>query len=188
MTDQANDDLRDILKCVTAGDHDAFQIVVRRFERLLWSVCWSAGLSCDDAEDVAQVVWIRFLENATSIREPERLAGWLATTAHRQCLKHLQQRARTTPTDKVPELNISTDASDDLVKSHIHTEIRHALTRASERCRLLLALLLHEPPLEYAEISTTLNMPVGSIGPTRQRCLDRLRRDPGVLALWEGTT
>ena len=178
----------ELVTAVRLGDQQAWQRLVDRFSSLVGSVCRRFALQPHDREDVAAGVWLRLLEHIHRLREPAALPGWIATTTRNECLALLRAKARTMPTDWV----IEPDALDEAPEAGLVAELRrHALREAwsvlSERCRELLGMLFADPPLSYDEISTRLGMRMGTIGPTRIRCLDRLRRDP-ALAAWGGAT
>ncbi len=167
------------------GDANAWNQLVDRFAPLVWSVCRRHRLSDADAEDVCATVWLRLVERLDSIRTPEALPGWLATTTARECLTVLRQRKRQVPVDAGdfdrpaggPELSAGLVADEEL------SALRLAFAELPERCRRLLALLFRDPPPAYAAVSASMDMPMGAIGPTRQRCLDRLRRSPFVIGV-----
>ena len=180
------EELVELVGRVAAGDKEAFDLIVRQFERLLWSIAWSCGLSRDDAEDSIQVVWMKFLQHVSSIRERGNVAGWLSVTARRECIAASKRLRRMVPTatDRLLDRRVhSIEDPDRLVDRESAGVVRGAFERLDVRCRSLLALLLSDPPIGYADISKSLALPVGSIGPTRSRCLERLRRDPALVAL-----
>jgi RNA polymerase sigma factor (sigma-70 family) len=169
-----------------AGDQGAWDRIVERFSPLVWSVCRRHGLSGVDAEDVTASVWLRLIERLGSIREPAALAGWIATTSRRECLRVLRAASRQVPTedDAFPdEAGADTDGS--LLEQERHIALRLAFAGLSERCRRLLSMLFDEPTTPYADIAATLGIAIGGIGPTRMRCLDRLRDDPHLVALMD---
>jgi len=135
---------------------------------------------CDaDRADVVQTTWLRLAENIGRLREPGRLGGWLATTARRECLRSLRASARELPDAEPPQ---SVDASTPPVDSAVIAAERaralvSALRRLPDRDQTLLRMLIAEPEPSYREIGLELDMPVGSIGPTRGRALARLRRE-----------
>jgi RNA polymerase sigma factor (sigma-70 family) len=169
-----------------AGDQDAWDRIVKRFSPLVWSVCRRYSISGVDAEDVAASVWLRLVERLGTIREPAALAGWIATTTRRECLQALRAASRQVPTenDVFPD-EAGADTDEWLLKQERHIVLRLAFVELSERCRRLLAILFDDPATPYADIATTLGIAIGGIGPTRMRCLDRLRRSPQVVALMD---
>ena len=169
------------------GNQAAWNAIVDRYAALVWSVCLRFRLSEADAADVVQTVWLRTVERLSTLREPAALPGWLATTTRRECLKvagavrgaqPLGELAGTLPADE------ETTAPDvELLAAERRAMVREAFAQLPEHCRKLLALLVSEDSASYAQISSRLGMPVGSIGPTRSRCLDKLRACPAV-ARW----
>lgn len=167
-----------------AGDADAWDGIVRRYADLIWAICRRFGLAGGDADDVAAAVWLRLVERLGTIREPAALPGWIATTARRECLQARRSAARTLPLE-LERYPAGTDPVSDewLLAEERRHALRVAFAELPERCRRLLALLFREPPMPYVEIGETLQMKVPSIGPTRMRCLDRLRGSPVLAAL-----
>lgn len=172
----------DLVVRARQGDKAAWDTIVERYAPLVWSVCRRHRLSGADAEDVGASVWLRLVENLAGIREPAALPGWLATTTRRECLQLLNTKNRQVP---VEDLDIGTDtepASDaGLLIEERRDALRQAFAGLQERCQRLLSMLFAEPPVPYAEISATLGMAIGAIGPNRKRCLDRLRESPALL-------
>jgi RNA polymerase sigma factor (sigma-70 family) len=172
------------------GDEGAWYEIIERYAPLLWSICTRFQLSHHDRDDVAQTVWMLLVEQLGKLREPAALAGWLAVTTQRECLRVV------TAARKSERLGTRLDdamqfVDDAVIEQEMLTAERNACLRAafaelSPQCQRLLAILLSDPPLSYAEISETLGIPVGSIGPQRGRCLGRLRRSPALIALVEG--
>ncbi|MPZ87080.1 MAG: sigma-70 family RNA polymerase sigma factor [Nitriliruptorales bacterium] len=168
-----------LLRTAVQGDQHAWDQVVLRFSGLVRAITRAHRLSPADAADVAQTTWLRLVEHAERIRDPEHVDAWLATTARRECLRVIRGAGRQVPTaeahlerpapsDTGPEAQVLTADRD--------RALRTSLTLLSDRCQLLLRMLMAEPPLSYEEVSAALSMPIGSIGPTRARCLERLRR------------
>ncbi len=169
------------------GDQQAWDLIVERFAPLVWSVCVRHRLFGSDADDVGATVWLRLVERLGTIREPAALAGWIATTARNECLHALHRRKRQIPVDTELFPDEEVPAVDEwLLTQERHIALRAAFHNLSERCRNLLLHLFTEPPIGYTEISATLGIPVGTIGPTRMRCLERLRRSPELQAGEDG--
>lgn len=180
-------DLNDaeLIEACRRGDAGAWERMVLRFERLIYTVPRRAGLSADDAADVFQIVFQRLHEHLDAISRPERVQAWLVTTARRETLRLLGERRRTAPLG-VPaagEDEPSIDPADpdplpeqlleELQQNH---RVRVALQHLADPCRTLLGLLYgDDDPPPYADIAARLGVPVGSIGPTRARCLAKLR-------------
>jgi RNA polymerase sigma factor (sigma-70 family) len=175
-----NDDVARLVKRANDGDASAWDEIVEQFAGLVWSVVRAHGLFDADAHDVFQTVWLRCVEHLRRLRDPERLAGWLATTTRHECFRVTRMARRAQPMAEVPADADEAAGEDRLVERlsvvDEQTAFRRALGLLPEQCRVLLRLLLADPPLSYDEISDALGIPRGSIGPTRQRCLDRVRR------------
>jgi RNA polymerase sigma factor (sigma-70 family) len=161
-----------------SGDPRAWDELVDRFAPLVWSIARAYRLSDADAEDVFQGTWLLLLEHVDRLTQPGRLAGWLATTARREALRVARSNPRTLPIDEerlalVAEVD---DTADDLSTRERDAAVRQALATLPARDQLLVTLLVAEPRTSYEQISQVLGMPIGSISPTRSRCLERLRR------------
>ena len=173
-------DLATLLRAASEGDQEAWNAITDRFTSLLWSVARSYRLGSDDAEDVVQNTWLRLLENLTKIDNPEALPGWLATTARREALGILRRRGRTVLT-RDEDLGVdladpaSTELDSALLEDERDVELWASFAKLPERCQQLLRVLMAVDRPVYAEVSAAFDMPIGSIGPTRMRCLARLR-------------
>jgi RNA polymerase sigma factor (sigma-70 family) len=167
------------------GDARAWNDLVERYAPLVWAICRRYGLGGADAEDVAACVWLRLVERLDTIREPAALPGWLATTVRRECLALLRSRRRQVLVGDESGLDTVDDPAFEelLVTQERHIALRAAFDNLPEHCRRLLSLLFDDPPAPYAEISSSTGTPVGAIGPTRRRCLDKLRSDPVLAAV-----
>jgi RNA polymerase sigma factor (sigma-70 family) len=147
----------------------------------VWSVTRALGLGRADAADVFQTTWLRLVEHLGRLREPERLGGWLAVTARHEAFRTLRRAGRVLPTDDEQAFDRTADADADgaadagLLAAERDRELWTAFARVPARCQALLRMLVADPPVPYQQIGEVLDMPVGSIGPTRARCLDRLR-------------
>lgn len=174
-----DDRITGLVTAAAAGDQGAWDQLIERFTPLAWWVARAHGLRGDEAADVVQTTWLRLLENLDRIRRPRSLGAWLATTTRRECLRVHRARQREVPTDTYPETRTHQlrEASPEVVvlaKSH-HELLEQQLAELSPRCQRLLGLLLADPPANYQQVSARLGMPIGSIGPTRARCLNCLR-------------
>ena len=171
-------DVAEQLARAAAGSQDAWDAIVRRFERLVWAVARSYRLDPSDAADVVQTTWLRLVENLTRIQEPERLGAWLATTARREALR-LARRAGREQLEADDSLAALPDATAGVEESLLSSErdaiVLRAVRRLDERCQRLLRVLSASPPPRYDTVAEALGMPIGSSGPTRGRCLQRLR-------------
>jgi RNA polymerase sigma factor (sigma-70 family) len=161
------------------GDADAWNALVEEFLPLVHGVVRRFSLSAADAADVNQTVWLRLVEHLEDLRDPRALPGWLATTAHREALRLAQASRRTTSVDpQGPALDTEpdeTDVAELLLRDEVRRVVRAGLAELPVQRRRLLELLMADPPVPYDEISRTLGIPVGSIGPTRARSLKQLR-------------
>jgi RNA polymerase sigma factor (sigma-70 family) len=164
------------------GDEGAWDEIVDRYAPLVWSICARYRLSAADIEDVGQTIWVGLVKQLGKLREPAALPGWLSTTTRRECVRLLKESKRYEPFGAEPEDSLlAAEADPELVEEEVlkaerHARLRAALAELPEESRRLLTLLVSDPPLTYAEIGARLGIPPGSIGPTRGRCLDRLRR------------
>lgn len=160
------------------GDQRAFDWLVECYGGLVWSVIRSHRLSDADAHDVFQTTWLRLVEHLDRIREPRAVGGWLASTSRHESLRLLRHadRARPAPDEQFDQLEAAGGAVDtELIADERDAQLWAALNELGERCRTLLRVLMADPPLSYEEVSQILEMPIGSIGPTRGRCLGQLR-------------
>lgn len=172
-----------LLARAAQGDQRAWNALVDEHSRLLWSVARSFRLDAADANDVVQTTWLRLLEHLDRIEDPSRLVGWLVTTARREAMRVLRRSGRERPVvedtvldrpDEGPPVDFR------LLQDERNRALWDAFSRLNEKCRQLLRVAVTHPQA-YDEISEALGMPIGSIGPTRRRCLTQLR------ALLEGT-
>ena len=170
------------------GDELAWDTLVERYAPLIWSLCRRYQLDGADAGDVGQSVWLRLVDQLDKIRDPAALPGWLATTTRRECdrILHTAQVPRATKHALDAE-NIPVDQAEtieqELLAAERHAALHEAVAQLPPRCQQLIALLIKDPPVPYADISARLGIPVGSIGPNRRRCLDKLRHHPAIAAL-----
>lgn len=168
-----------LVSSAAAGDQRAWNSLVQQFGGMVWAVARAHRLRDADAADVSQATWLRLLENLGRLKDPARVGAWLATTARRECLRVLREsERRLLYGDDAPEHESPDMPPDSAV---LLSERDDALRRSFDRLRpsdqALLRLLMADPRPPYEEISAALEMPIGSIGPTRQRALERLRRE-----------
>jgi RNA polymerase sigma factor (sigma-70 family) len=177
--------LGSLVRAAVAGDERAFASLVARFDRQLRAVARSYRLSGWDVDDVIQCTWIQLMEHGAKLREPAAVSGWLVTTTRRYCLRMLQSGVRELlsedPTASERGYDGGLDA--DMITAERRAALDASLSRLPDRQRDLMTLLLDEPELSYEDVGRRLGLPVGSIGPTRQRSLSRLRRDSRLRAL-----
>jgi RNA polymerase sigma factor (sigma-70 family) len=168
-----------LLDAARAGDSASWDQLVDRFSGLLWATARAHRLSATDAADVVQTTWLRLVENLDRIQDAERLGGWLATTARRECLLVVKRSRREPPVptddvfDQLPDQRDGLDAG--LLRAERDATLWRLFEDLPDRCRRLLRVLVADPPPAYADIAAALDIPIGSIGPTRQRCLSQLR-------------
>jgi RNA polymerase sigma factor (sigma-70 family) len=172
-------DVAELVRRAAAGDHQAWEGLVDQFGRLIWSITVEFKLVESDAADVVQTTWLRLLEHIDRLDHPARVGAWLATTARHECLRSLAARKRIVlmhDDSVLAEGEAPGPAIDErLLADERAQAVREALSHLPWRWQRLLQLLMSDPPASYAEISDELGLPVGSIGPTRGRCLERLR-------------
>ncbi len=173
------------------GDQRCWYGLVERYAPLVWAVCRRFGLSDADAHDAGQTVWLRLVEHLPQLREPAALPGWLVTTTRRECLRVLRGARDSAGRLQPDEAAIAADAESTAVDRWVIAEERAAALRVGfaqlpRHCQELLSLLMADPVVPYAEISAKLDMPIGSIGPKRARCLQDLRRRPVIQRLIDG--
>jgi RNA polymerase sigma factor (sigma-70 family) len=161
------------------GDERAWGEIVEEFDGMLRAIARRHRLCPAASADVVQTTWLRLAENVARLRDPGRLGGWLATTARRECLRTLCASARELPDPQPPEIVDSGTPPIDgaLIEAERDAAVRSALQRLPDRDRTLLRMLVAESPPSYQKIGLELDMPIGSIGPTRGRALKRLRRE-----------
>ena len=182
----SDDTVVDDLARAAQGEQAAWDRLVDRYGGLVWSVARSYRLTADDAADVSQTTWLRLVEHLGRLREPERLSAWLVTTAKRECLRVIRSRsrdrvldlesmARTTPDEPPPETH--------LIALERSALLMAGMGRLGDACQRLLRVLMASPPPSYELVSEALDMPIGSIGPTRARCLGQLRKHLAELGI-----
>ncbi|MDQ1535476.1 MAG: hypothetical protein QOF28_3237 [Actinomycetota bacterium] len=174
----------DLVRAAGAGDFDAWNELVNRFAGMVWTVARRHRLNAADAADVSQTTWLRLVEHLNRIEHPERVGGWLATTARRESLRVLRLAERQVPAEPDSFLDLTlgdTESAEDIItNAERDKELWQLFSQLPTRCQLILQLLGGDEPMSYAELAEVLDMPVGSVGPTRARCLEHLRR-------WAGT-
>jgi RNA polymerase sigma factor (sigma-70 family) len=161
------------------GDKQAWERLVDQYHRLIWSITGEFRLVESDADDVAQTTWLRLLEHIDRLEYPDRVSSWLAVTARHECLRSLARHKKVMLRQDHDELDTADmhapDVDERLLADERAQVVREAMSSLPSRWQQLLEMLMADPPASYAEISDQLGLPVGSIGPTRGRCLARLR-------------
>jgi len=178
----------DLVTRARNGDKQAWDALVERYAPLIWSICRRHRLADVDADDVAQGVWLQLVDQLDKVRDSAALPGWLATTTRRECVRVLRAVCGPHAAGYALDAETIPDDQAQMVEQQVlmaerHVALREAFTHLPPCDQQLIALLIQDPPVPYAEISARLGIPVGSIGPTRGRCLDRLRRYPAIAAL-----
>jgi RNA polymerase sigma factor (sigma-70 family) len=181
-TEQRNGqfDAAELVPRAASGDRSAWERLVDQYSRLIWAMTRDFRLPESDAADVVQATWLRLLEHIDRIEHPDRIGSWLATTARHECLRHLAagKRVMLVHDDHAAlsdAVSHQPEIDERLLADERARQVRDAMTSLPSRWQQLLELLMADPPASYAEISDQLGLPVGSIGPTRGRCLERLR-------------
>ena len=168
-----------LVRAAAAGDSRAWDALVSRYVALLWSIAYRHGLNENDAADVVQNTWLRLFEHIDDVREPARVGSWLATTAQRESLRIVAQHQRTVPSDDEATFDgadrLQAPLDEGLLARELAGEAQAALDTLPPTWRALVLALTQDPPLSYEEIVADLGVPIGSIGPTRGRCVRRLR-------------
>ncbi|HWB71197.1 MAG TPA: sigma-70 family RNA polymerase sigma factor [Egibacteraceae bacterium] len=184
-------DLTQLLQAAAGGDQRAWDAVVERFKGLLWAVARAHRLADADAADVVQITWLRLVEHLPRIREPAAVGAWLATTARREALRALRRAGRETlpgdGLDREPDDRPRSGPEAAVLAADRDRLLWESLERLTQRCRMLLRVLMADPAPSYAEVGAALDMPVGSIGPTRRRCLELMRRELAQVGISAGT-
>lgn len=162
----------------TAGDAVALDELVRLMTPVLWHVVRAYRLPAEVAEDVMQTTWLSLVRARASIQEPAAIGGWLTTTARREAWRVARASGRGIPVEddelsrRLPD---EASAETEVVRRDGEARLWDAVERLSERCQALLRIVAFEHRPDYTRIAADLGMPVGSIGPTRGRCLHKLR-------------
>jgi RNA polymerase sigma factor (sigma-70 family) len=168
-----------MVRCAAQGDQRAWERLVDKYARLIWAMTRDFKLSESDAADVSQATWLRLLEHIDRLDHPDRVGSWLAATARNECLRSLNARKKVVLVQDDDTLRADATSTGEIDEGLLADEraadVRRALSHLPCRWQQLLQMLMADPPATYAEISDRLGLPVGSIGPTRGRCLEMLR-------------
>jgi RNA polymerase sigma factor (sigma-70 family) len=172
-------DVARLVRRAAQGDLQAWDRLVDQYARLIWSITREFKLVESDAADVFQTTWLRLLEHIDRLEHPDRVSSWLAVTARHECLRSLAIHKKIMLGHDHDELDAvlapAPEVDERLLADERAKVVRDAMSRLPRRWQRLLEMLMADPPASYAEISDQLGLPVGSIGPTRGRCLARLR-------------
>lgn len=177
-----------LVRAAAAGDQHAWNGLVQEFGGMVWAIARAHRLPEADAAEVSQSAWLRLLEHLGQLKDPARVGAWLATTARRECLRVLRDNdRRVLYGDDGPDYESPDMSPDDAVLlSERDDALRRSFSQLRASDQALLRILMADPRPSYEEIAAALEMPIGSIGPTRQRALERLRREletQGTLSL-----
>lgn len=171
-----------LVERAATGDRAAWEQLVEAYGRLIWAIARNHRLGAGDAADVSQTTWLRLLENMDRLKEPGRVGAWLATTARREALRAVARGKRTTlvADDAVFEASQSRSAppahlDGALLAAERDQAVRAAVATLPAGCQQLLNLMMLDPAPSYEEMAAALGRPIGSLGPTRRRCLEKLR-------------
>jgi RNA polymerase sigma factor (sigma-70 family) len=176
----------DLIAACLAGEPAAWETLVTRYQRLVYSIPMKARLSADDAADIFQSVWLKLYEKLGSLRDHEKLSSWLITTTTREVWRVAARNRRdsapvsaddeqSNPLEQIAATAPLADAEREMLEQQ--QIVREAVESLAERCRNLLTMLFYEKDeLSYAEIARRMGMPVPSVGPTRARCLEKMKK------------
>jgi RNA polymerase sigma factor (sigma-70 family) len=181
------DEVVRLVRAAADGDSDAWKGIVQRFSGMVWAITRGYCPNSADAADVFQTTWLRLVEHLDRIANPEHVGSWLATTARRESLRVARTSTRTFPAEADSLVSLGhvehhspeqavLEAEQAMLDSERARQVWHAFRELPARCQQLLRVLMATPPPSYAVVAAALDMPIGSIGPSRARCLDRLRQ------------
>ena len=171
---------RDLIRACRSGDARAWERLLDKYERLVFSISLNYGLTTDDASDVTQITFTVLLQNLNTLPDEIRLSAWLATVARRHTWRLLARNRReaVNPYEDLAENETLGGIVDNRERWELVEWLNHGLSLLDDRCRrLLLALYFDAEPPSYVQIADNLKLPVGSIGPTRARCLEQMKRN-----------
>jgi RNA polymerase sigma factor (sigma-70 family) len=176
-------ELGKIVAAAAGGDQRAWSELVGRYAGLVLATARSFRLPTHEAEDVSQLTWLLLAMHIRSVREPQAIGSWLVTTTKREAVRLLKRRHREYPVEG-EHLDLEdrgmAAVDDEVLREELRAQVRGGFARLADRCQQLLRMLARDPPASYHEISAELDMPPGSIGPTRARCLQQLRQLAGL--------
>jgi len=180
--------LSDLVCQARTGDRNAWNSLIERLKGVVWRVTADAGLAIEDREDVFAVAFFRLFEHLDTIREPEKLPGWLATTARNEVRQLLRRKRRSEPRSEIERRErVDMGGVDEaLLDGELRVALQAAFLRLGCPCQELLRLVTAVPALSYEQISELMGIPRGAIGPTRKRCLERLRQTPELRVFLQG--
>ena len=179
MTSRPKRDDGGLVRACLRGDESAWETLILRYRRLIYSIPVAYRLPADQADDIFQRVAVKLFEHLGKLRRVESLASWLIATTRRECQAQKRSSSRWDALDEGTEAALS-ESPPDVAQALHDIQCEHSLALAFEdlddMCReLLLALYREEPTPSYHEIASRMDRPIGSLGPTRNRCLKKLR-------------
>ena len=178
-------DDRELIAACLAGDHSAWEALISRYQRLIYSIPLKSRLSPDDAAEIFQSVCLTLFQKLTTLREHDRISSWLITTTSRECwrlsARNRRERGQSgfdAEVDHLSEIAASGPLADEQRQILEQQQaVRHAVEELPERCHQLITLLFYQKDeLSYSDIARRMKMPVPSVGPTRARCLQKLKK------------
>jgi RNA polymerase sigma factor (sigma-70 family) len=189
----------ELLGAAKKGEEGAWEQIIVRYQSLINAICRRYRLEPSDAHDVGQYVWMQLIDHIEKLREPRALPGWIAVTTTHRCYEILRAHRRSVTVDPLAIGSFDLvdvaakrmngdgrfDVDDDLLRAEQRSAVQQGLAELTEAQQQLLLLLVADPPVPYREISRRMNLPTGSIGPTRARLLTKLRRTKAVRRLVE---
>jgi RNA polymerase sigma factor (sigma-70 family) len=171
--------LTDLVHGAQSGDAECWNELVNRLANLVWSVTRSFRVPHYDALDIAQTTWLNLARRLNTIEDPERIGLWLVTTTRRECLSYARRahvRSRIESFDLFDTQPTSSASPDDaLIAREEQRQLWQALIQLPDGCQALLRMFLSDPEPSYAEVAAALDMPINSVGPRRNRCIQKLR-------------
>jgi RNA polymerase sigma factor (sigma-70 family) len=170
-------------------DQQAWDELIERYAPLVWAICARHRLSDHDIEDVSQCVWLLLVEQLGKLRQPAALPGWLATTTRRECLRVVTASRKSQQLGSTVDDALFADEraiDEEILIAERNAALRTGFAELPPHGQHLLAMLFRDPPCSYSEISATLGIPIGSIGPQRARCLEQLRHSSALTAFGAG--
>jgi RNA polymerase sigma factor (sigma-70 family) len=172
-----------IIQRALNGNDEAWRCLVQRLNRLVWKVTLSFDLTTEERNDAYAATVLRLYESLSRVNDPEHLPGWVAMVARNEVFAVLRARRRFDAVLANNPVPVSEPIDDDSIDDDValRAALRRALKQLPEQAQVLIRLLTATPPLSYADISKRLNIPIGAIGPTRQRTLARLRKSPELV-------
>lgn len=169
-----------LVRSASQGHQPSWDALVEEYSGLIWAITRSFHLTSSEAADVSQTTWLRLCENVDRLREPGAVGAWLATTARRECAAVRSRSRSVVLLEDMSRVGDYLELEDAAEAGVLHEEavasVRNALAHLPDRTRTMLTMLMQDEPLSYEQVACALNVPIGSIGPTRGRALRRLRR------------